>query len=370
MRSTSLRVLAACAALALVAGLAVGSAGAAASCTASIAAGTGAPGDLLLATAGAPQHAFAAGIHYDGGDGHPLVQRFAGTSWGQFPIPTHAGAGTIQFQDAAVAGDRVWAVGALRNDKPMAGWLTGDVWHWSQAVDPGGVEDEFLGVTATPDGTLWAVGKHRTGADYQPLIERFDGTRWAIVTSPQISGSAVLRDVAATPDGSVWAAGWTVDDGGVTRPLIERWNGAAWTSVAAAGEGLLSGIAVLPGGNAMAVGWTPSPQGDRILTMQLGHGSWKVSPGSALLGRLTSVAAGEAVVAVGTMFDATGVPRALLVRWDNGWTPVDIAGDPAPDPGGDQLLAITGELGSFLAVGIRDTTEGFGSLVVTGTCRG
>jgi hypothetical protein len=52
------------------------------------------------------------------------------------------------------------------------------------------------------------------------------------------------------------------------------------------------------------------------------------------------------------------------------WTPVDITGEAAPETGGDQLLGITGELGSFLAVGVRDATDAFASLVVGGECLG
>jgi len=75
------------------------------------------------------------------------------------------------------------------------------------------------------------------------------------------------------------------------------------------------------------------------------------------------------VVAVGTRFDDTGVPQAFVARWEDGWIPIDL-GTSSIEPGGDQLTAITGEPGSFLAVGIGDTPESFGSLVVTGTCLG
>ena len=372
MRSTSLRAGAAAAAALALAALAWGGrAGAASSCTASIGPGTAAPGDLLLAVAGAPDRAVAAGIHFDGGTGRPLVVRADGDAAHRIPIPVRTGAGTIQFQDAATVGDRTWAVGSLHNDTPMAGWLQGDRWRWSDPIDPGGVEDELLGVAALPDGTLWAVGKYRTGTNYQPLVERFDGAAWHVVSSPAVAGSAVLRDVVVTPDGGAWAVGWSVHDEGVTRPLIERWDGTRWSTVSAPGSGLLSGVALLPGGDAIAVGWQQSPDGDRTLTLTLEQGRWTVSSaGTGDAGRLASVVAGEAVVAVGTRFDETGVPRALVVRWANGWTPIEVSGEPAPDPGGDQLLSITGELGAFRAVGIRDTTEGFGSLVVDGTCAG
>jgi hypothetical protein len=270
-----------------------------------------------------------------------------------------------------MVGDRTWAVGSLHNDTPMAGWLQRDRWRWSDPIDPGGVEDELLGVAALPDGTLLAVGKYRTGANYQPLVERFDGKAWHVAASPAIRGSAVLKDVAVTPDGGAWAVGWSVRDDGVTRPLIERWDGTRWSTASAPGSGLLSGVALLPAGDAIAVGWQRGPDGDRTLTLTLEQGHWTVSSsGTGDAGRLASVVAGEAVVAVGTRFDEAGVPRALVVRWADGWTPIGVTGEPAPDPGGDQLLSITGELGAFRAVGIRDTTEGFGSLVVDGACVG
>jgi hypothetical protein len=372
MRSTCLRVGAAVAAALAIAALALGGgAGAASSCTASVGLGTAAPGDMLLAVTGPPDRAVAAGIHFDGGTGRPLVVRADGDTANRIPIPVDPGAGTVQLQDAVMVGDRTWAVGSLHNDTPMAGWLQRDRWRWSKPIDPGGIEDELLGVAALPEGTLWAVGKYRTDANYQPLVERFDGHAWHVVASPAIPGSAVLKDVAVTPDGGAWAVGWSVHDEGVTRPLIERWDGTRWSTVSAQGSGLLSGVALLPGGDAIAVGWQQGPDGDRTLTMTLERGRWtESSAGTGDDGRLASVVAGEAVVAVGTRFDETGVPRALVVRWANGWTPIDVTGEPAPDPGGDQLLSITGELGAFRAVGIRDTTEGFGSLVVDGTCGG
>jgi hypothetical protein len=58
------------------------------------------------------------------------------------------------------------------------------------------------------------------------------------------------------------------------------------------------------------------------------------------------------------------------MRLAHGWMRVDVGGEPAPETGGDQLLGVTGELGSFLAVGIRDATDAFASLVVGGDCAG
>ena len=263
-------------------------------------------------------------------------------------------------------------MGALHNDTPMAGWLQRDRWHWSKPIDPGGVEDELLGVAALPDGTLWAVGKDRTGANYQPLVERFDGHAWHVVASPAIPGSAVLKDVAVTPDGGAWAVGWSVHDER-RDPAVDRALG--WNALV---DRLRTGQWAAQRGRAPArrrrdrgrVATGPGRRPDPHADASSGERWTESSAGTGDAGRLASVVAGEAVVAVGTRFDETGVPRALVVRWADGWTPIDVTGEPAPDPGGDQLLSITGELGAFRAVGIRDTTEGFGSLVVDGTCAG
>jgi hypothetical protein len=336
-------------------------------CTANVDPTSGAAGDLLLSVTGPPERAVAVGIHFVGGDGTPLVLRRTAHGWSSIRVPTEAGARMIQLQDATTAGSRVWAVGAFRNDRPQAGWIAGGTWHWTHPVDPGDGEDEFLGVAATPDGTVWAVGNHQVGYGYQPLIERFDGTAWSVVAAPRVDGSAVLKDVAVAPDGSVDAVGWRVLPGGTTKPYAARLTGSGWVGEAPAEKGLLSGVTIMPDGTPFAVGWRPSEGGDRTLAMRFGA-SWSVDAHtSGDPGRLTSVASGESTVAVGMRF-VDGVPTPMVLDLHSGWSPVAVTGEPAPETGGDQLLGVTGEPGSFLAVGVRDATDAFASLAVGGRC--
>ena len=340
------------------------------SCAATIPDAT-ATGDLLLAVAGPPDHATAVGVHYIGGDGTPLVTRWSGRRWQRIRVPVTPGAKLIQFQDATTAGARTWAVGAFRNDRPEAGFVVDGRWQWTHPIDPGLAEDQFLGVTAAPDGSVLAVGKHQDGANYQPLIEEYDGTGWSTMPSPGVQGSAVLKDVAVAPNGVAYAVGWTIHTGGKTLPLIERLDGTGWSVERATGTGLLSGIAVQPDGTPLAVGWQQTDDGDKILTMEPRGTTWKpVAAATGDPGRLASIAVGEATVAVGMTF-ADGIPQPLVARYDDGsWTPIDVSGELAPETGGDQLLGVTGELGAFRAVGIRDETDAFASLSAAGTCTG
>jgi hypothetical protein len=376
MRTTSLRALAGVVAVLAVTGVAIvatRSATAAGPCDASVVPPSGTSGDLLLAVTGAPGRSVAVGIHFDGGTGRPLVLHAVDGQWQRVMIPIRNGAGTIQLQDAVTDGERTWAVGVLRNQVPMAGWLHGDRWRWSTPVDPGGMEDELMGVAIADDGTVWAVGKHQRGHDYQPLVERFDGHSWTIVPNPVVPGSAVLRDIARAHDGTMWAVGWSVRDGGDTSPLIERWDGSAWAVVKDSGPGLLSGIAVDTDGTATAVGWQTTPVAVVPVAWSWNGSIWGPMSPPAPSGRLTSVIDdGDSVVAVGSSNDASGIPVPLLVRRTGStWTSIAPNAHPAlppPDPGGDVLAGVTGSTNAFLAVGTRDTPDAFGSLVVSGGC--
>ena len=328
-------------------------------------------GDLLLAVTGPPNRATAVGVHYIGGDGTPLVTRWTGEAWDRIKVPVTPGAVLIQFQAAVTSGPRTWAVGAFRNDRPEAGFVIDGRWQWTHAIDPGLQEDQFLGVASAPDGTIWAVGKHQLGADYQPLIERWDASGWIVVPSPEVHGSSVLNGVAVALDGSVYAVGWSVLTGGKTVPLVERFDNGAWSVERTTGSGLLNAVAIQPDGTPLAVGWTPTDDDDHVLTMERAGHTWKtLASASGDQGRLAAIAVGEATVAVGMTFNH-GIPQPLVARLDRGaWTPIDVSGEAAPEPGGDQLLGVTGELGDFRAVGIRDETEAFASLSAAGTCTG
>jgi hypothetical protein len=339
------------------------------SCTAAIPDAT-VSGDLLLAVTGPPDHATAVGVHYIGGDGLPLVTRWTGTGWHRINVPVTPGAKLIQFQAATTAGARTWAAGAFRNDRPEAGFVIDGRWHWTHPIDPGLEEDEFLGVAAAPDGTVWAVGKHQVGANYQPLIERWDATGWNVVTTPTVHGSSVLNGVAIAPDGSIYAVGWSVLSGGKTVPLVERFARNDWSVQHASGVGQLAAVAIQPDGSPLAVGWRTADDGDHILTMQPSGQTWStVADATGQPGRLQAIAVGESTVAVGLTFN-DAIPQALVARFDQGWTPIDVTGEPAPEPGGDQLLGVAGELGSFRAVGIRDETDAFASVTAAGACTG
>ena len=96
--------------------------------------------------------------------------------------------------------------------------------------------NELLAVTCVSASDCWAVGDYHTdspvGAAYQTLIERWDGTSWAVVTSPNTlpTQDNFLKSVTCVSASDCWAVGYYLA-GIVYQTLIERWDGTAWTIV-------------------------------------------------------------------------------------------------------------------------------------------
>ena len=94
----------------------------------------------------------------------------------------------------------------------------------------------LLGVTCGSASDCWAVGNYAfTGSVLQTLIERWNGTSWEIVSSPNTSTSQsnLLYSVTCGPASDCWAVGYYIVDAvsNLNQTLIERWDGTSWAIV-------------------------------------------------------------------------------------------------------------------------------------------
>ena len=113
-------------------------------------------------------------------------------------------------------------------------------WAVASIANPGGTNQSFLdGVackTARAATTCIAVGSFVTSkGTVLPLIERWNGKRWAVTKSPALKGTiaSALVGVACTSPSSCIAVGTTRATGtSPTRPLAEGWNGRKWKVLA------------------------------------------------------------------------------------------------------------------------------------------
>jgi hypothetical protein len=150
-------------------------------------------------------------------------------------------------------------------------------------------DNVLWGVDALSPTSAWAVGRADTGTlpIRRPVIERWNGAAWSISPSPLPPGGGELRDVDATSAGNAWAVGFTNSSNG-NLTLTERWNGQAWSVVpspSVSAQNHLLGVKTLGAGNAWAVGShnVPGSWAFITLTMRWNGQAWSVvdSPDTA-----------------------------------------------------------------------------------------
>jgi hypothetical protein len=193
-------------------------------------------------------------------DLYPLIEHWDGSAWSQVPQPMRYG---LLEGVAALAGDDAWAVGKVS----YVGFLI-EHWDgsaWSRVHVPPNPESELASISALSTTDIWAAGNYRAdNGSIQPLYEHWDGRAWRQV--PEASGTedngGKIYGLYGRTATDVWAVGYQgtpvfpqVD------PLIEHWNGTAWSVVPAAslsdqGVNQLTAVYASAADDAWAVGIT------------------------------------------------------------------------------------------------------------------
>src|SRR6266567_3685816 len=208
---------------------------------------------------------------------------------------------------------------------------------WSLIPSPkaGTSSNELEGVAVVSASDVWAVGSYfnLNLNSSQTLIERWNGSTWQVVTSPNVgTGNNDLSGVAADLFGSVWAVGgFTNSAQGNDQTLVEHWNGSTWQVVTSPNMGTgnndLSGVAVDLSGGVWAVGdyFNATRNHQQTLIEREHGGNWQVitSPNA---GRSDNDLKGVAVElsgnawAVGDYTDPNNLFQTLVEHWNGvGW---------------------------------------------------
>jgi hypothetical protein len=237
-----------------------------------------------------------------------------------------------------------WAVGYsydsnLAAYRTMTQRSTGGVWSIVPSVNASATGYSQLNrVDATSISNVWAIGS---------LVERYDGSNWAAMSSP---AGVALRGLDVVSPSEVWVAGYSG-----SAATVARWKNGTWTtrySQASTGRHLtvFEAIAVDPSGQVWAVGWDRDynapgrPVSSLVVHFDGAGWSREATPNPANRNTLMDVVAlanGE-VFAVGVAQDTSGggiTPRSLMLRkqgasWSSLTVPQGEAGSQ------DQLLSV------------------------------
>jgi hypothetical protein len=251
--------------------------------------------------------------------------------------------GNIIWSLSALGARDAWAVGgkatASSNDTLALHW-NGTSWSAVPTPNPE-VQCEdgdimwagqaLTGVSGVSANDVWAVGAGCYGIS--PLVEHWNGSAWSLVPGARLGGPdggewASLSDVAAISSSNVWAVGYVSSGNG--RPLIEHWSGTGWSEVqgAAAAESYLASISATGPNDVWAVGGTDA--GTNLIEHWNGT-AWSVAatpqPAASSLDSVAAISPVNAW-AVGSRRASTGADVTFVLHWDGqSWSEV-----PSPNP--------------------------------------
>jgi hypothetical protein len=191
----------------------------------------------------------------------------------------------------ALSSSNVWAVGNAQYADFTRNTLV-EHWNgsaWSLVSAKAAVGSVLRGISAVSASDIWAVGSGGTSgsATLATLTEHWNGATWTIIPSPNTNKLNVLRGVSARASYDVWAVGdSSTDSGGIplSRTLIERWNGTRWVVVPSpnvgAGNNSLAAVAARSATDVWAVGFYDDITGEipirKTLTMHWNGSAWSV----------------------------------------------------------------------------------------------
>jgi hypothetical protein len=236
----------------------------------------------------------------------------------------------------------------------------GTKWSVVASPDPpGALSTTFRGVDCISANNCLAVGDYTTphtsnNAHILPTAERWNGKNWSLITVPAPSKHANLDAISCGSATDCWASGFSWN-----HTLVENWNGSAWSIVSSPSPvpgppNVLYGMACASARECWSAG---AAQGTTSLTERWNGKKWSAvtTPNSAESILYGDTCAGtSACLAVG--FAHNG--QAIAQQWNGTtWTTA-----PAAQPSG----ATSAELGAVSCTG-ADACVSVGSYYVSST---
>jgi hypothetical protein len=195
----------------------------------------------------------AVGYREAAGVKHPLAERWNGSRWTRQTLPALPADGVLTGVSCPTA-SACTATGYIDGaaGRIVIHW---DGRAWTKQTTPVPNRDrakfaEVHNVTCTSATRCTAVGQFKIYAPVccsyttYPLVEKWNGTAWTVQNSMPLASNQQLHDIACSSASACTAVGATVPtDTPVSLPLAYRWNGTKWSGQATGSWGGISEFA-------------------------------------------------------------------------------------------------------------------------------
>jgi len=225
-------------------------------------------GDLVAVSCPAPNACVAVGTQDAAGKNLKLIQRWNGKKWTAQSSPTPPGATSSHLSAVRCRNaSNCIAVGqysTATETKTLALQWSNNAWTLMRTPNPVAAVSGLSGLACTSPTSCIAVGGYfvssGNSSSHLSLAEHWNGTEWTIVPTPNVPNAfdSALTGVACAAPTDCFAVGYSHTTN-VTVPLIQRWDGAAWSIVASpnppsSADSELAGVACAATTRCTAVG--------------------------------------------------------------------------------------------------------------------
>lgn len=190
---------------------------------------------------------------------HPLIEHFDGTRWTVIPAAPLKKGQTLSLGDiAATSHSDVWVTGVSEPVQPAIMHFDGV--QFRNVPFPSVKNASLAGMAAITPDDAWVVGSQPNGNAEATLAAHWDGKKWTVVPSPNLTQSNALRSISAISSSDIWAVGCTscgADIGVNQVALVEHFDGKQWTinPVSLIGKGEIPGaVLAFPSGSVYIAG--------------------------------------------------------------------------------------------------------------------
>jgi hypothetical protein len=209
----------------------------------------------------------------------PLVPGAALAASARMPVASispNTAENNILYSVSCASASECWTVGQYQVGsiyQTLVEKWDGSSWSIVSSPNAGAQSNWLDSVTCASLSECWAVGWYDVGSIYQTLIEGWDGSSWSIVSSPNLTSSQDrLLSVACESTSECWAVGDSLGNGDpLTQTLIQEYNGTAWSVVASAdlgsAWGSLSGVTCVSASECWAVGYSTTDKNATLQTL-------------------------------------------------------------------------------------------------------
>lgn len=167
----------------------------------------------------------------------PVTYFNNGSGWTKYSPSTVNSNHHYLYGIAQSSSGDTWTVGKLSGSptSTLAYHWTGSSWtHVTSDNGNATSTNELFGVAIDGGGTPWAVGDYNDGTNIQPLLEQWNGTKFAkqTLTMPTNAIAGQLYGVAFSSSTNGWAVGYVAVGPGpsYTYPyVIYHYDGTSWT---------------------------------------------------------------------------------------------------------------------------------------------